>query len=541
MKSLIVASKKRSQKGQAVAIPMLMLGLMVVIVIGMFSFEIARTAIARDQLRTATEAASLAGAATLAGSTDSDITTSQKNAIAAAKKIFQQNEIFGVSLSSATEGKGPPKKEQAFLEFQFVDPQHDNKPVPMGDPLGKALEVKSIYGLSTVAGRMIGLGDNTSALEAQATGGVGQLDVVFCFDCSGSMRFHTYTTNVRRLWNPTLAKVEYVETAHEDYSPAGGMRPQQITSLNALLRGASDNSFPGNFPPGIAPPTGYTDIVVNFNEQKSFTGFSEGGFDFPDVGTLVEASRGNLEDAGVFASSGAISSLTGKVTPKQGYQKKYFELCRKHTHPWVEAEQAAQEFFTLMSNNTRAHFGLVAFSQNAGQDESTGFTDQKVGSSYPPGGSEKYPLPAISLKLPQAQTNANEVKAAVGTLVPDGNTNIGAAIERANRMFDKDSSRPNAKRAIVLFTDGIPSAGQPLSGDPLTNCRLAAQQSKTKGVAIYAVGLALDPSELQQQNNVLSMITTTAGNGGQFFQVTNASNLNKAFAAIARNLTQIVQ
>lgn len=537
----VMQKKQRSEKGQAVALPMLMLGLMVVMVVGMFSFELSRTAVAREQLRTATEAAALAGAATLAGSPSPDISISQKNAIAAAKAMFKQNEIFGASLKNTIEGTGNLQAEQAYLTFQFIDPQNNNAPVAAGDPKGKALEVKSEYGLPSVAGKLIGLGNTTLPLESRATGGVGQLDVVFCFDCSSSMRFHTYTTTVKRTWNANTGKIDYVETAHSNYSPSGGMQPQQIYSLNASLRGENDNAKPGNFPPGVAADNGYTDQVVNFNEQNNFSSTSEGGFEFPSVAVLVEASRGNLENEAVFESSGAKTSLGAIVTPKAGYQAKYFELARKHTHPWAEAESAAQEFFTLMSNNTRAHFGLVAFNQQAGQNEQTTFTDEKVGTAYPQGGSKAFALPAISLKPEQDKTNADEVKAAVGTLVPDGNTNIGASIERANRMFEDKVSRPNAKRAIVLFTDGTPSQGQPLSGDPLQNCRLAAQQAKQKGIAIYSVGLALDPSELQSQKSVLTMITNTAGNGGQFFQVTNASNLSRAFGAIARNLTQIVQ
>ncbi|MBX9688103.1 MAG: VWA domain-containing protein [Candidatus Obscuribacterales bacterium] len=538
---LAFGKKYRNKHGQAVALPMIMLALMVVIVVGLFSFELARMAVAREQLRTATEAAALAGAATMAGSPSSDITLSQSNAIAAAKAMFRQNEIFGQSLINAEEGNGVPSAGQTFLSFQFLDPQNNNAPVAPGDPKGKALELKALYGLPGFAGKVIGLGDSTLPLEAKATGGVGELDVVFCYDCSSSMRFHTFTTSVRRAWNPNQAKIDYTEVNHSNFSPSGGMRPQLINNLNAALRGQNDNSLPGNFPPGNASVSGLTDQVVNFDEQANFGGFSDGDFNFPNIASLVEASRGNLENDAVFAASGADTTLRGLVTPKAGYQAKYFELARKHTHPWAEAEAAAKDFFTLMKNNTRAHFGLVAFTQQVGQNENTSFNDFKVGASYQQGGSQAFPLPAISLKPAESENNADAVSAAVSTLVPDGNTNIGGSIERANRMFDNNASRPNAKRAIVLFTDGIPSVGQPLSGDPTQNCSLAAQQARQRGIAIFAVGLALEPSEMQTQRSVLNMITSTAGNGGRFFQVSNASNLKQAFAAIARNLTQIVQ
>ena len=56
---------------------------------------------------------------------------------------------------------------------------------------------------------------------------------------------------------------------------------------------------PGNFPPGTAPTfdgtSVFTDVVVNIDGQTTFGGFTYEGFSFPDVATMVEAARGNLE------------------------------------------------------------------------------------------------------------------------------------------------------------------------------------------------------------------------------------------------------
>lgn len=533
--------KQRSKKGQAVALPMVILALTITVSIGLLSFEVARTAIARDQLHTATEAAALAGAATMAGSASTDITTTQQNAIKAAKAMFRQNEIFGQSLAAANEGAGNPGAGAALLSFQFLDPANNNAEVPAGDPKGKELQVTAVYGLPALDGKVIGLGTTPVPLSAKAAGGVGELDVVLCFDCSTSMRFNTFTTQVKRTFDGATGKITYPVAASRSFSPDGGMLPELISSLNAPLRGANDNSAPGNFPPGVAPNSGFTDTVANFDEKTNFSGFSDGGFDFPNVAALVEASRGNLENEAVFESSGASTALKGVVLPKAGYKTKYFELARKHSHPWIEAQTAAQNFFTLMNNNTRAHFGFVAFSHQVGQDANAKFNENNVGFDYPAGGVGSFALPAISLNPAEGQTNFAEIEQAVSDVVPDGGTNIGGAIERATRMFDNNQSRPNAKKAIILFTDGIPSVGLPLDGNPITNCQKAAQIAHNKGIAVFGVGLALDPSLLQEQGQVLNLITTTAGNGGKFFQVTDASKLNSAFGSIARNLTQIVQ
>ncbi len=531
----------RTSKGQVVALPMICLALMIVLVVGLFAFELARTAVAREQLRSATEAAALAGAATLAGSTNSSITEAQAEAISAAKDMFRRNQIFADSLTNAEEGTGSPQKGQALLSFQFLDPANNNSPVPAGDPRGKALEVSADYGLSSVAGSLIGLSNSPIALKAKSAGGVGQLDVVLCFDCSLSMRFATRTTVLRRQWNPAEEKINYVVLQTPSQSSQGGMLPQLIGSLNAAMRGATDNSPPGNFPPGTAGQSGFTDIVVNLDENVNFTGFSQDGFNFPNLAALVEASRGNLENDSVFESSGASTALNGVVIPQAGYKAKYFELARKHTHPFAEAVSAAENFFTLMNNNTRCHFGFVAFQTQVGQDPNQTFSKPNVAQNYPQAGTGQFPLPAIPLNPAQGQTNFEPVKNAVNTVVPDGNTNIGGSIERAVRMFDNNNSRPNAKRAIILFTDGAPTVGLPLNQNPVQNCIQAAQLSRSKGIAIYSVGLSLDGAQAQQQSSILNNISNIAGNGGKFFQVNSTAKLNEAFASIARNLTQIEQ
>ena len=129
---------------------MVIIATTIILVLGLFSFEVGRMAIARDQLQSTTESVALAGAAALAGSTDADITLSQQKAVEAAKQVFRANDIFGNSLSGALEASGVPSENQAFLSFRFLDPSN-NEPVQAGDPRGKALEVTSVYGLASLA------------------------------------------------------------------------------------------------------------------------------------------------------------------------------------------------------------------------------------------------------------------------------------------------------------------------------------------------------------------------------------------------------
>lgn len=534
---LFQRSQIRSKSGLAVALPMVIIATTIILVLGLFSFEVGRMAIARDQLQSTTESAALAGAAALAGSTDADITLSQQKAVEAAKQVFRANDIFGNSLSGALEASGVPSENQAFLSFRFLDPSN-NEPVQAGDPRGKALEVTSVYGLASLAGKVIGLGNAATVVNAKSSGGVGQLDVVLCFDCSGSMRFKTFTSRVRRSFNTTTGKIDYTVVQRMFDTTQGGMTPQMISGLNAQLRGATDNSMPGNTPPGSATNNGFTDWVVNIDEQSDFGSFTEGTFTFPNIAALVEASRGNLENEAVFQSSGAALTLAGVVTPQAGYKAKYFELARKHTHPWAEAETAAKNFFQLMKTNTQARFGLVGFNQIAGTAITSGYQERNVADNYPQGGSGFFPVPGIALRPVADGEAADEqnfgfVNAALDQMVPNGNTNIGDAIDQAQRMFTPTTTRPNAKKVIVLFTDGIPTAGPNPAGFTAI--------MRNKGIAVFSVGLNLDPDERAQQAQVLSQISQGAGNGGKFFQVTDPSKLNGAFSSIARGLTQIVQ
>lgn len=532
----------RNQRGQALSVPAVLIATLIIGMIGIFSFEIARSSSARDQLRTATESAALAGAAALASFPSNDATAWHADAISAAKSVFHRNEIYGSSLSGATEGTGTPSANQTLLEFRFIDPL-TKTPVAQGDPRGKVLEVTAHHGYLPLFASFLGTTLTVLPVHAQAQGGLGELDVVLCFDCSGSMETNTLVSNVKRTWNAATGKIDYISTP-ASHSVAA-MRPQWL-GCNAELRGATDSgSPPGNFPPGVAPDSGITDTVVNVDEQTTFGGLSEGGFDFPNVGALVEASRGNLDSVAAFNASMANTTLSGAVTPKPGYQAKYFELARKHTHPFAEAEAAAKNFYNLMNRNTKAHFGFVAFQGIVGETPTTSFNEQNVSFAYPPGGIGTFPVPGISLQSDPNITNFNECLSAVSSVVPEGGTNIGGSVERAIRMFDT-GARKNARKAIIVFTDGAPSVGNPLSGDPRANCQLAAQLAKSKNIAVYTVGLALEPGMIPTQHEVLGDDVSTgmafiAGNDSKFFQVTDASQLNSAFTSIARHLTQLVQ
>jgi Flp pilus assembly protein TadG len=542
----VIRRIRRNQRGQAL-IPLVLVLILVIAIIGIFAFEVTRATMIRDQLRSAAEAAALGGTAALAGSALLDPADSQTQAIDAAKSILARNDIFGVPLRLETDFANQPEPGHTKVKLEYLDPKNNNAVVPIGDPKAKVLKVTVKQGFQPIFAGMTGIGGTVSSIEAAATGGVGDLDIVLVFDVSGSMDDETLMSDVRRSWDPAQGKVVYTTIAKGKLAFQHSAVPplQMGGGFNAALRGPQEaGTPPGNFPPGTAGLTGFTDTVVNLDEQNSFTSFSADGFDFPSVAALVEASRGNLENAGVFHSSEADTTLGGIVTPKAGYKAEYLKLAKAHTHPLVEAQAAAKDFFTLMNKNANAHFGIVAFDDQFGNSANFSLTQPSVGPSFPQGGNSPVPLPSISLQKAEAQTNFTDVINSVDPLVAFGGTNIGGGTNKAIDMF-ATGGRDNAKKAVIVFTDGEPTNGGPLSGDPFANCRLAAQKAKQKGIAIFTVGLALNPGLLPIQQQVLGDNTATgmaaiAGNGGRFFPVTQASNLRAAFANIARHLSSLV-
>lgn len=543
-----VSKVQRTQKAQA-CLPLILIALFVVAGLGFFAFEVARTTIVRNQLRTAAESAALAGIAALSGSSLLDPATSQRQAMSAARMVFEKNDVLGQMLNNVeTDFSANPAVNHVKLQMRFLNPKAANAPVDIGDPNGKVLEIKAKFGMTPLTASFIGMQNSVLPLEAEARGGVGDLDVVLCFDVSGSMDDQTKMTHVRRRWDAGSNRIVYdIVNQGRLATGSGAVKPQALeyAGLNAELRGPAEaGTPPGNYSAAI-PETGMTDAVVNLDENDTFAGVTEDGFSFPNVAVMVEASRGNLENATVFADSKANTGAAAAVGPRAGYQAKYFELAAKHTHPIAEAKAAAQDFYQLMNKNANTHFGLVAFDNIVGEDTSSGFNENNIASSFPAGGVGRFPVPAVSLNSTEATTNYESCLSNLSGLVAFQGTNIGGATERAVRMFDTGARR-NSRKAIIVFTDGEPTVGSPLSPNPEINCRMAAQRAKEKGIAVYTVGLAQNPSSIPGQRAVLGDDVSTgmayiAGNGSKFFPVTSSAGLRGAFANIARHLSQLVQ
>ena len=580
-----ITNRSRLSKGQSILSLGVVLIIVAVVVLGLFSVEVNRLVLAKQQLQSAADAAALAGAATLASSDNIDPLDAQSQASNTALNTFQKNHVLGHSLASATLGGS---SSTDHIDINFLDPHDDNAIVAPGDPKGKIVQVTANMTFTPMFGI---LGSQSYPLAAISHGGVPNLDVVLCFDVSGSIDDQTPVTFIRRRWSNN--KIVYDIPSTRAGSPvqpsakgpiydilgppatgtrANGVYPEFLSltnqsdvrwplvfseqpnvSGNAIgLRGSPNvGKPPGNCPPGnagIGNQYTYTDLVVNIDGNNTFAGVNIDGYNFPDVATLVEASRGNLDSNTNYVNSRANTSLPN-IQPKAGYQAKYFELAAKQLHPLVDAQQAASDFFTIMNTNTDGHFGLVAFADAAGSSASSTQSLANIDSNYNPGGTGNFATPQIVLDSTPTNTNYDTIINILPSTRATTGTNIGDALDEAVTQL-KNHNRAGSKKAIVLFTDGQPTVGQPLSSDPWTNARKAAQNAKAQGIPVYTIGLAQNPEiipgEVQILNDTNSStsnggIAAIAGNGGKFFLVTKTSDLRKTFENIARQLVQLVK
>jgi hypothetical protein len=604
----------RSARGAGIIAMSLLCGMVIMPTLAIFSFEMSRMFLAKQQLQNASDAAVLAATAQLASSNNTNPTTAHTNAIAAALTIFQQNDILGVQLATSSTVPAAsdltPVPGEALLFFTFIDPV-TKLVVPISSPNGKIINLQSAYCANFAFGNYLGLlasyskyiGINNFTVDAIAKGAVPILDVEVCFDVSGSMDDETNVTFVRRAWDASLTS-PITHTAGEIVYPLpSAPTPSglaQGTIFNILLPAPTGISLNGNFPqlfdqssqgsatfpltftgdvgnplraypdtwpdagkpPGNYPPGpadngqgDYTDVVVNLDGNVHFGGITIGAYSFPDINTLVEASRGNLENSSVFNSSKANTSVS--VTPKPGYQAAYFAAIVPLLQPIANSQAATLLFANILNTDTDCHFALVAFDQAIGVPPgSTGDVVQVAGNSYenvwnldqfePYGAMVNYPLPLIPLNPALAQTNYSSFGTAIQSTVALGGTDIGAAISQAVTDL-QTNGRPGSVKAIILFTDGEPTYPTDAAGQ--ANARAAAVQASNAGYPVYTIGLAqipaIEPSEIAILNDTNSNPTTggiaaISGHGATFDLVTDSSQLSVTFEKIARRLVELV-
>ncbi len=364
------------------------------------------------------------------------------------------------------------------------------------------------------------------------------------------------------LWSETPNAGTYV------YSQLKGLRSNTSVSTGGGPTMPEQGMPPGNFVPGhpsqnglAALPTsqdgqgGFTDLVVDMN----FPYTDPNGFSFPDARTAVEAARGNMESTTALSSACGGSIPAYFPAPQVGYFAAYWTYVMQNASPIAAARASAYNFFNTMNISTNGHFGLVCFSSSAGSSPTSVYsgTTDNIDASYATGGTGTFPNPevfmaptdtsaaefaAVTQALEGTPVNNPPVYAAATHPVSaDGSTDIAGALQAAlAQVTNTTYYRPGAKRAIVLFTDGVPNVPTPAAAN--TNALAQATVAQGANIPIYTIGLSQNAAIISQENALLGTsggIAGISGNGAIYVPITTSSQLDAAFQTIARSLCVI--
>ncbi len=570
-----------------------------ILLLGMAAFEFARYSLCCQQFQHCVDIAALGGAAGLASAQTTNQAAAQAAALSTAQWMMEQNYILDKSLLGQTNWSTgstiptmPGTANRANMNFTWVDPETGMPTGVAGDQ--KIFRVSGCYAYPPMVGSWIGLGNNTlGAVVAIGNGGGTMLDVVLCFDLSASIDDSTIISMVER-YSPAVGNTIYriaangtLYTASAETNLTGTafncLYPQQLNSagafgtFNSARRGQTQNQRAPNA--SAAGGQTFTDVVVNLDENNVYGGGTFGGFLFPNVGSLVEAARGNLESIAIATTASVPYSGWG-VTPQAGYYRAYWEQAQIHRHPLYDAQASSANFFQIMINSTNTHLGLVGFSS----DENTTYTNRPAIESgalhtfpFPPAAGNIPVTPNVSCPIPYVQldptagspgNNLAQVSAYLplppalpATVNPQltayNGTDINGALNEAMNMLTRNTpasytdsgywptnlnrSRIGARRAIVLFTDGLPQANTgPIGG---MDCDLTATKAGQCAIPIYCIGLAQVPALIGPMNTTLGNVATKSG--GKLYVIPpgtgQAAALNRAFADIARSLVALVR
>ncbi|HEY9871622.1 MAG TPA: vWA domain-containing protein [Candidatus Obscuribacterales bacterium] len=548
----------RQPRGQVIAPLGIIIGALIIAVLGMFAFEIGRMVIARDQLRAATDAAALAGAATLASSDLVSVSQAHQAAINAAETIFRSNDVFGTTLNTLHTGRGSVPARASKLNYIWRNAS--GAEVGASDPNGRVLEVQATFGYVPLFAGLFGTDAIVMPLNVTSQGGVPKLDVIVCFDVSGSMDDATKVTLVKRRWDTTNNRVVYDLVNDGVVRDLGNMEacfyPQWLFSDfgDELRNKAGLYLPPGNEPTEAAKPenagaasqasnsTIYTDCVINLDDNDTFGGFTGSyqgaSYSFPNYQVLVEAARGNLDNASRFDSSQAdtaAADLAG-VAPAAKYQEAYESFALANVQPIADARTACNEFFDVLYKDTQAHFGFVAFSSNIGDSDEYTESRPRITNYVPP--DQNMTVKKFRLGVSKTHDNYDKVKEGVDGTRPGGSTYFEPPLKFAIDSL-LANGRDEAVKAIVLFTDGENWDKEAAQNE--------AKRANQHGIPIYTLGLAQLPSMVEGQRATLTDepgtngIAALSGNGARFIQVTRRQDLREAFRTIAVYLTTLVK
>lgn len=610
--TLRVTEERRLQNGQS-SILLCLIGVFILLPLGLFGFELWRYAVAQEQLQSVCDASALTGIASLVSSPSpvKDLNDEQRKAIDAAVYTAEQNSILSIPFSSAKYNvlgnaalppiKALPKPRCLQLGVSLLGKAE--KLLSLGDSGVKAMRVAATYGYVPAFGKYIGLG--SVPLTATSEGGLPPVDLALAFDVSGSMDDCTPITLVKRYWDgvnvsynvPAGAQgpLNSVVNPTETGSRVNAVGPENLSCLSAaanrcpflfsesvnspvkglraLLSGAPSETGrpPGNYDQGnpasltingLDPrnvANVITDLVVNLDQQPSFGGWTDPstGLQFPNVQTLVEAARGNLNDMKTLRSALALSptdalpSWLPRTAPDSRYQQVYFTQADKILQPLADCKTAVADILQTVDYCTDLDVSLVTYSDIVGTSAAStwgrtesGTNTYFIDSHWPAGGTGLFPLPLLPLQVTYSNltmgTSAQTVIHQIAPLVATGKSNTAASITTAvNQLITPGSSRPDAGKFILLVSDGepdLPGAAGGTTSAAANAAYAAARAASNQGIRIICLDAASSP-QMTNHASILQQIATLSN--GIYIKVGDTAGMQAACNTIAAQMVSL--
>lgn len=476
-------SKMRSGKGSIVVL-VLSLAIMVILPIGLYGFEIARLFLAQAQLRSACDAAALAGA--LIMSKESAGTEAEKKAKAkeAALAFFRRNLVVSGSLadamiSSNVRNDSPTQGKSTFdLDFE-------------SDGRVRAL---ASFGLASAFGGMLGINSNTIRANSLAGHGGLEGDVIIVVDLSGSMGAKSQSVIFSRAYNVVTKKIDYKIS-----DPVGGTAIFGPTGIESAIPVPSQVDFSKD---PLFAPLQHAPISVK-------------------TAALVEAKLGNLESEDAFrASHNDRAELATYLKPQDGFQEAYQKIAMRAVEP-LSSEKAALQDFLSSSDGSDMHAALVTYAQ----DVSSG-NDRKDNYKTKSG----HKLPIVNLNKDNARLG--DVVDAINPSPLFNSTNTGGALLQAASMFENNGHRESAPKTIVLLTDGMPNYGPKLED--------VTPVLAKKGIRVLTIGFFFTPYSQEEGPKVLNTLVAKVGNGSRAFIAPDVPKLKDALRRISNGTPTLV-
>lgn len=451
--------------------------MMILLPIGLFSFEVARMQMAQKQLRSATDAAALAAASFLAnasGSRESNIPAAQNMAL----DFFKQNMVMSGFLSNSTPSSSVatdnPATGAATLEVKV-------------DAASGRVTANAAYGLEPAFGQFLKLG--TETIRSHSLAGYQGLegDIVLAVDISDSMTLGTKAKVGKRTYDAGTQTTTYKVVRNSTAPPTLG-------------RMGSAASIPD-------PDT------VDFSASPIMDKFKNSP---PDVklAALIEAKRGNLETQAAFESSHADKGvLKNYLTPSTGYKAGFQQVAMQSVQPLYNAKVALRDFVAQLAGSEDAHLALITF----GGRESTG-DDAK--DDYSTFSGHKYP----HVNLNKTESRKQLVVDSIGPSLTFEGTDTKGAMRGAIDMLEGPQHRPEVDKTIILLTDGVPTTGSPKG---------FAKEAGEKGMRLFAIGFFTTPYAKQGGPKSLKAMVAACGNGSKMYLAPDLPTLQDVLAQIS--------